>query len=397
MSCAVLIALGNGPTLLDRFLTARSTLDLVLPRSRRVGRTYQGFIKALIRCGDPLVRQIATHLRVTIKSMAAQRWQRFGWVIFAVDGSKINAVRSAANESAFGVSGKNNSGPQQLLTTLWHMGTGLPWAWVTSGIHGNERDHLRAMIDELPVGSLLVADAGFTGYDLLRQLNRAGLFVLIRAGGHVNLLRKLGFTVQQQDDIVYLWPARAQARKQPPLVLRLIEVRPTKGKRPVVLLTSVFDHERLTDSTAAMIYQMRWGVEVFYRSVKQTLQRRKMRSAAPRQTALELQWTMIGIMMLGVMTVSAILKRGHDPLSWSVAAASRVVRRTMGPPAITLRTLWIRLASAVKDSSPRKASKKARCWPHRKTSQPPGAPVIRDATPAEVQLARLLTAQLIGT
>jgi len=390
------MAIGDGPTLLDRFFAARSTLDLDLPRGRRVGRTYQGFIKALLRYGDPLVRRIAAHLRVSIRSMAAQRWQRFGWVIFAVDGSKINAVRSAANESAFGVSGKNNSGPQQLLTTLWHMGTGLPWAWVTSGIHGNERDHLRAMIAELPAGCLLVADAGFTGYDLLRQLNREGISVLIRAGRHVTLLRNLGFTVQQHDDIVYLWPARAQGSKQPPLVLRLIKVRSAKGE-PVVLLTSVLDHQQLDDSTAAMIYQMRWGVEVFYRSVKQTLQRRKMRSAAPRQTALELHWTMIGITLLGVMSVSAIIKRGHDPLSWSVAAACRIVRRTMGPAGITLRTLWSRLASALKDSAPRKASKKARCWPRKKTSRPPGTPLIRDATAAEVQRAREFTAQPMGT
>ena len=105
------------------------------------------------------------------------------------------------------------------------------------------------------------------------------------------------------------------------MVLRLIKVRRPRGRKTMYLLTNVLDEERLSDQTIAVIYRMRWGIEVFYRSLKQTLERRKMRSSAPRQARMELHWTLIGMLLLGLMSVSTIIKRRKDPLSWSVASA----------------------------------------------------------------------------
>ena len=74
-----------------------------------------------------------------------------------------------------------------------------------------------------------------------------------------------------------------------------------------------------SDRQASVLYEMRWGVEVFYRSLKQTLCRRKMLSRAPRQARMELGWTMVGLRLLGLLSVEAIMRSGKDPLSWSVA------------------------------------------------------------------------------
>jgi len=384
------MALGCSDTLLDRFQTARSVLDDVLPRRRRVGRTYQGFIKALMARGDVLVPSIKTHLRAAIQTVAGRHWKRFGWVIFAVDGTKIDCVRSVANERSFGIAGKAKTKPQQLLTTLWHMGSGLPWAWVTGRADASERDQLRQMIDLLPTGAMLVADAGFTGFDLLWQLKRSGISFLVRVGANVHLLRELGCVVDQREDTVYLWPGTR--RDHPPLALRLIRVQPEGRRQPVFLITNVLDDDRLSEETAAVIYRMRWGVEIFYRSLKQTLERRKMRSAAPTQAQLELQWTLIGLLLLGLLSVSGIVARDRDPLSCSVAGALRVVRRALARPVGSLRTLMRHLASATKDTYQRSSAKKARDWPHKKNDPPPGEPRIRTATAEEVRLAQRLTA-----
>jgi hypothetical protein len=339
--------------------------------------------------GDILVPSVKKHLRAAIQTVAGRHWKRFGWVIFAVDGTKIDCVRSAANERSFGIAGKAKTKPQQLLTTLWHMGSGLPWAWVTGRADASERDQLRQMIDLLPTGAMLVADAGFTGFDLLCELQRAGLFFIIRVGGNVHLLRQLDCAVEQRGDTVYLWPSTHRDRA--PLELRLICVE-SEGQSPVFLITNVLDEDRLSQETAAVIYRMRWGVEIFYRSLKQTLERRKMRSAAPTQAHLELQWTLIGLLLLGLLSVSGIVARDRDPLSWSVAGALRVVRRAMARSAGSLRTLMRHLASATKDTYQRRSAKKARDWPHKKNDPPPGEPRIRTATAEEVRLAQRLTA-----
>jgi len=46
-----------------------------------------------------------------------------------------------------------------------------------------------------------------------------------------------------------------------PLVLRLIVLR--RGEQEVYLLTNVLDPKRLSDEDAGVLYEMRWGIEVF--------------------------------------------------------------------------------------------------------------------------------------
>ena len=151
------------------------------------------------------------------------------------------------------------------------------------------------------------------------------------------------------------------------------------------MLTNVFDAEQLSDETAAILYRMRWGVELFYRSYKQTLRQRKLRSRSPRAARWELHWGMTALLLLGLMSVAAIVGRGRDPLSWSVARALRVVRQAMRSPRPWRGRgdLGARLAEAVKDSYCRRGSKTARDYPRKKRESPPGAPKTRLATERE--------------
>ena len=45
---------------------------------------------------------------------------------------------------------------------MWHVGTGLPWDWRTGPSDSSEREHLGQMIESLPKGALIAADAGFS-------------------------------------------------------------------------------------------------------------------------------------------------------------------------------------------------------------------------------------------
>jgi hypothetical protein len=252
------------------------------------------------------------------------------------------------------------------------------------------------MLTSLPPGSLIVADAGFTGYALMRSILAAGLSFLIRAGSNVSLLTELGMDWELGSDAqtVWLWPENQ--RRTPPLKLRLIRLRRASGEsKEMCLLTNVFDRERLSDEIAAVLYAMRWGVEVFYRSFKQTLRQRKLRSRSPRQARWELHWGMTALLLLGLMSVAAIVARGRDPLSLSVASALRTVRRVLHKKTggrWGRASLRARLAEAVKDKYQRRAPKKAHGWPHKKREKPPGIPKIRPATRAESRRAQKVCA-----
>jgi hypothetical protein len=375
------------PTLRDRFAAVWTCLTAMFPSRRRAGRTYRGFSKALTIFGPQLLDAVHAHLRSAVASLAHPL--REGWLAFAVDGSKIDCPRTAANEAAFGLGSRAGSWPQMWLVTLWHMGTGLPWAWRLGDARASERHLLRQMLHLLPELALLVMDAGYTGYDLLKTIHQSQRFFLVRVGANITLLRELGYWSCQRDDTVYLW--RNDRRQEPPLVLRLIKVK-AKGKT-MYLVTNVLDSPKLSKATAGKLYRLRWGVEVFFRSFKQTLQRRKMRSTSPKAAEAELQWSLVGLLLLGLLHVRMLIARGHDALDGSVAGALRVMReaiREAARPRTGLRALLARLGQALKDRYRRRRSKQARDWPHKKNQQPPGSPKIRRATPSEVRKAQQL-------
>jgi hypothetical protein len=331
---------------------------------------------------------LGEQLRAQMPTLAGRYWRPGGWCALAVDGSRVECPRTAANERELHCAGKNKTTPQLFLTTIYHLGTGLPWAYQIGPGTDSERNHLRAMLDRLPPGCLLVADAGFVGYDLLDSIQAGGRHFLIRAGRNVTLLKGLGYGRTRQGDLVHLWPAKAAKKRQPPLTLRLIRLH--DGRKPVCLITDVLDQRRLSDRAAGELYRRRWGVEVFYRSFKQTLGHRKMRSDAPDQARCELAWAVMGLWMLSMLAVQRIIRAGHDPTRLSVAGAIKVVRQVLAwvhrprKAAAILR----QLSQAVQDPYVRTAAKKARNWPHKKKEKPPGCPKLRCPNRQEAQLAK---------
>jgi hypothetical protein len=256
----------------------------------------------------------------------------------------------------------------------------------------SERAHLADMLKDVPRGALIVADAGFVSYDLCSRMSQSDLSFLLRVGNNVHLLTDLGWEVEQYGNLVYLWPLAC--RDQPPLVLRLIRI--VSGNQTICLLTNVLDPKDLTDEEARILYQMRWGVEVFFRSYKQTLDRCKLLSRVPATCLAEASWTLLGLWLLGLQAVRQLLRARIDPLELSVAAARNAVRRAIRSIHRRPSRRWDLFAAwacSVKDKYKRRTGKTARNYPRKKTQQPPGAPKIKPATPGEVQQAQRLRAK----
>jgi hypothetical protein len=380
----VLMAWGRSRGLLDRFEEARPSWS-----QTHTANTYQGFIKALRRMGHDPIDYVAATLRQRLSNIAGPMVRCYGFFVLAADGSRFELPRTRANERYFGIN-KKRSSPQMCVTMLWQLAVGTPFNWRIGKNDASERHQLREMIDETPADTLFAMDAGFTGYDLLRQIVDGGRHFLVRVGKHVELLRELGDYTCEDDQTVYLWPARERNRNHPPLVLRLVCVR-KPGKQPVYLLTSVCDTRRLSDKKCAKLYRLRWEVELGYRALKQTLEKRKLCSKSAINAIFEMQGLLLGLMVLSMASVVAITQAGHKPLDLSFAEALRHVRRHLGGHR---RVDWShRLADAVKDQYKRRR-KTRRDWPRKKQNDPPpGPPRQRRATRSERQsyAALLLT------
>jgi Transposase DDE domain len=77
---------------------------------------------------------------------------------------------------------RRKSSPQLTLTGLWHLGVHCWYDGRVGPARTAERAMLRDMLDDLPERTLLVADAGFVGYELCAELIQRRIAFLLRVG-----------------------------------------------------------------------------------------------------------------------------------------------------------------------------------------------------------------------
>lgn len=386
---ALLLVWSSLANLQDRFAEARAAGVAMYRSRRRPGKSYAGFIAKLRRHSTRLLELVSSTLRRRVLQSACEHWKTGRFVAFGADGTKSDAPRTKANRQTLKIGGKRRSGPQQLLVSLIHVGTGLIWSWRRGEATASERGLLLEQLGTLPPGVLLLMDAGFTGYECLRKILSAGHQVLVRAGANVTLLEKLGWLIEEKGELVYLWPEAVQRCGGEPLVLRRIMIIDGRNRR-MCLLTSVLEEKDLSEKEAAELYVKRWGIEVLYRGLKQTLGRRKMLSDNPENAQVELDWTMVGYWMLCLMLWE---HRGtRAAATCGVAGALRLVRNAMtgrGDHRSGLKAAWKKLRV---DEYRRRGPKSSPDWPHKKNDPPCGVPEMRMAKDAEIRRAKRLLA-----
>jgi len=182
---------------------------------------------------------------------------------------------------------------------------------------------------------------------------------------------------------------RAASSKRPLIVIC------DEGKRPVYLLTNVFDQKRLSDQQAGLLYRLRWGIELYYRTTKQTFGHRRLLSHSPEAALLEQTWMVLGLWLMQFLAVSAVEAAGHSSDCISHAKVRNLLRRTMR---LTLsrshlrpsQPLRYRLGRAIKDQYRRAGPKQTRPHPRKKEQRPPNPPKIQLATKFERQRAQQL-------
>lgn len=397
--------------------------------------TYQGFMGALATWTPHLTPILMGVLQQRMARMGGKFYRIAGWVPIAFDGSRSTASRTKSNEQEFcaknygqgktakyrkkkskGMRRRQNEKnpaqpqePQAWITMMWHMGLRLPWDWRLGPSNASERDHVMEMVEQgdFPAWALLCGDAGFVGYRLWSCFQRAGVSFLVRVGGNVNLLTEHAvckFEKLGKDLFVLCWPKNALRTDLPPLRLRLVRV--TVGKTLTWLLTNVLEGRELTPAMMVRFYKMRWGVEVEFRGLKQTLDRAKLRCRNSKRLLAELNWSIMAMAVAELLALKEQLeiredraakkktKKGprYDPSKRSLANTMRALRgclknlRETPDPGKDLASL---LGKAVTDDYRRKSSKKARYRPPSPDKKPLGDPAIRRLDPEEkLQLKR---------
>jgi hypothetical protein len=363
--------------------------------------SYPGLTWALRAYTDSLLALLWPHLHVRMEQAAKEHWRIGLWLALAVDGSRITTPRTVSNELAFAIKNygrgrktksrikwKNKRRrskrlsepvkPQIWLTLIWHMGLKLPWSWRTGPSTASERAHLLEMLDtqQFPEFTLFCGDAGFVGYEFWNTIHSHGHHFMVRVGANVRLLKNLG-AARCNGNLVYLWPAAVARKKQPPLVLRLIRFEGVRG--PVFLVTNVLQKKMLSERQAADLYRLRWGVELQFRTLKQTFGRTKLRSRTADNALIELHWSLVGLTLIQLFAVKEQIRVDIPPVESSVALALGVIQEAMRNWSCVVHDpndLARRFQAATKDGYERRGSKKARYRPSCKDKPCATRPVI---------------------
>ena len=331
---------------------------------KNMAMTYPTFMNALDRYGDMFRSRLREQFQRLAEEVGGQRFRVGGWVLIGFDGSRATAPRTVSNERAFcapnyghgkrakygkkkskGLRRKRNEqnkpqpqAPQAWITMLWHMSLRLPWTWRLGPSNSSERDHVKEILNQetFPENTLFCGDAGFVGYPLWSSiLATPGRHFLVRVGANVKLLSEKADIKKCGGGVVLCWPKGRMNSGAPPLRLRLVKVQ--VGKTKMWMLTSVLDARKLSKKQIVRFYKMRWGIEVEFRGLKQTIDKHILRSRNSDRLLAELDWSIRAMAVAELIALREQIRADeeddsgetYDPQDRSLANTMRALRKCM--------------------------------------------------------------------
>lgn len=366
-----------GDSLPEKFEVARGFYVVCCSKRKRPGETFTGFEKAVARLPMAVLRAVAAGLRGRLPKLLADRWQIGPFVPFGCDGTRQECPRSEPLECRLGSGGKPGSPPTIWNTSIVHLPTGVPFCWrFGRGSKPDERSHLRWMLRWLPRNALVVADAGYVGYELMAAMSGAVAF-LIRMSSNATFYTESDEPLEEfREGIVYYWPKDCQRAGIRPIRGRLLRIRGRRHKKDVWLFTNVEDAARLSLEMAATCYRWRWENEGFFRTYKRTLRKAKLLGRTVAQVHREAEASMIATQLLICQGALAMPRprRGSLPVMCSPRGVLLEVRREMTGRREPRVPFADRIKKASRERRARTSAKQKRAWPRRKPHQPPRAP-----------------------
>jgi hypothetical protein len=373
----------SGDSLPEKFEAARGFYVVCCPKRKRPGKSFAGFEKAVGKLPMPILRTLAAGIRGRFQTIFRERWKVGSFIPFGCDGTRQNCPRTEELERRLGSGGKEGSSPTIWNTSIVHLTLGIPFCWrLGKGSKPGERSHLISMLRWLPAAALIVADAGYVGYEVVATMMTKVAF-LIRMSSNATFYSEANEPLEQfREGIVYYWPKNQQKEGKPPLRGRLLRIHSVRHKIDVWLFTNVEDPLQLSLETAATCYRWRWENEGFFRTYKRTLKKATLMGRTVAQVHREAEASMIATQLLlcqGAMAMRVVAKSGL-PLMCSPRRVLLEARRDISARKEPTEPFAERITRAEREQRVRTSAKEKREWPRRKPHTAPHPPILLKLT-----------------
>lgn len=370
-----------GDSLPEKFEAAKAYYVVSCPKRKRPGVGFGGFEKALAKLPMPVLRSLSAAIRRRVEAVFGGRWKVGGFIPLGCDGTRLTCPRSEELEQRLGTFGKEGSSPMIWNTSIVHLTLGFPfcWRWGKGG-KASERAHLIQMLRWLPTAVMLVADAGYVGYEVSQALMAtATLSFVIRMSSNATFYTDQNVSMNEfREGIAYYWPSRQRDRGEPAIRGRLMRIHSHRHKVDVWLFTNILDPQRLSVETAGLFYRLRWENEGFFRTYKRTLKKMTFMSRSLRLVHREAEASMIATQLLlcrGAMAMPAP-KKDSLPIMCSPRRVLLEARRDIAGRSTSHELFTERIALAQRERRSRTTPKQKREWPRRKDHKPPQPPIL---------------------
>jgi hypothetical protein len=290
--------------------------------------------KARVRLGaEPLRVLFESSVRPVATDATRGAWYR-GRRLVAIDGATLDVPDTAENNEFFGRPGSSRGEgkgafPQIRLVGLAECGTHVVFAVALGSYSSPERALATDVLAALTPGMLLLADRGFTGYELWQQAAATGADLLWRAGNSFNLP-----VLQELDDGSYL-SQLARKDSSDRISVRVIEYTIDDGHAPedehYRLVTTLLDPEQAPALELAELYAQRWEFETALDELKTHQRGAKvvLRSKSPDGVQQEVWGFLLVHWAIRDLMHTAALDGDVDPDRVSFMRTLRLARRTV--------------------------------------------------------------------
>jgi hypothetical protein len=323
----------SGDSQAERFEIAKAYCQTAwLAKRRRCGQTVGGFEMALKQLPMAVLRTFAAAILPVLVLRLGVRWLYQGFVPIGCDGSRLNCPNTKELQKRLGVAGKDKSAPTMWVTALVHLRWGVPLQWWFGISNACERSHLLKMLCTLPHNALLVADAGYVGFQLAHALMDKDVMFLLRMCSNATLYQESGVGLEHfREGLVWYWPSQKDTKAgELPLRLRLIRIRAKHKKDDVWLLTNVMSEKRLPLALAGQFYRWRWQSEGCFKTYKHTIKKVKLVSRSLPMVHREAEGSWLALQLLLAQGVLAQKHRAEQKEASKKQEATVNAKQTTG-------------------------------------------------------------------
>lgn len=186
---------------------------------------------------------------------------------------------------------------------------------------GGEAARLRALLDGVPQGTLLVADRGYSSVRLLDEITSRKLACIVRMKRNhaMRLVQQLASQTDEGHEVTDCIVILGQGGpKSPQLKVRVITKRLAKGET-LRLVTTELDPVKLPALVALAVYRRRWKIERLFYDLKEVLNLSRFYAANTNAVAMQVYASAIVYVALRMAQGRIAHEHGRRPEELSIA------------------------------------------------------------------------------